>query len=296
METTNQALSPIPITPDEEALFRRQGYLLVKGALSGAEVSALKAECERLVTSAHQLGGVVREAYYHHNSYKLAQVLRRTELFDPLIDHPSYFGRLVSLIGPYIQLMGTEVFIRGAAEDATITGFHTDLGPALQRLLPTDDASPFLQIKVQLFLTDLSQPDSSNFALVPGSHRRRVTDSDLLCMIPEVNRAVSPDGALPPEAIQVLASPGDALLFPHSLWHGVARNRSGRTRYSIALRYGQTALRPHERFDFVLTDSRRRLTSRQRRLLGDFGGAGSSPYRPHQQVEVIEGRSDRGGE
>lgn len=294
MDSSNQAL--VPITPEEERTFRTQGYLLMRGALSPAEVGALLAESERLITAAEQGGSVVRESYYHENSYKVAQVLRRTDALDHLIDHPSYFGRLVSLIGPYIQLMGTEIFIRGAAEDAAITGFHTDLGPALQGFLPTDDANPFLQIKVQLFLTDLSEPDSSNFALIPGSHRRRVTETDAMCLIHEVNRRIDADGSLPPDAVQVLARPGDALMFPHTLWHGVSRNRSGRTRYSIALRYGQTALRPHERFDFVLTDTRRRLTPRQRRLLGDFGGGSSSPYRPHQQLDVIQGVHGGDGE
>ncbi len=79
------------------------------------------------------------------------------------------------------------------------------------------------------------------------------------------------------------------LLFPNTLWHAVAPNRSGRTRFSIALRYGQIALRPLERFDPVLTDPARKLTARQRRLLGDFGADEPNPYRPLRQDEIIRG-------
>jgi Phytanoyl-CoA dioxygenase (PhyH) len=276
-----------PITHSEEARFRQQGFLLLRSAISSRDVASLLAEVDRLVRAANSMGAVLREPYYHEGSYKLVRILRLSTAFDHLIDHPRYFGKLVSLIGSHIQLMGTEIFVRGAAKE-TITGFHTDLGPGLQKILPDSD-NPFLQIKAQLFLTDLSEPDSSNFALIPGSHRTRVTDSNELCMIDHLNRQIGPDGDLPEGALQVLAKPGDVLLFPHSLWHAVAPNRTRRTRYSITLRYGQIALRPLERFDPILADNSRIFTARQRRLLGDFGEEGSGPYRPASQDAIIYG-------
>lgn len=276
-----------PTDPEQEAAFRSDGYLLLPSVLSPAEVASLMAEVDRLVAESEESGAALHEPYYHQNSYKLVHALRLTSAFDFLIDHPGYFGPLVSLMGPYIQLMGSEVFVRGAAGQ-TITGFHTDMGPGLQQVRVTDD-SAFLEIKAQIFLTDLSTPDSGNFALIPRSHRRKVGESDPLCMIHEMNRQIGPGGELPEGALQVLARPGDVLLFPYSLWHAVAPNRSGRTRYSITLRYGQTALRPVERFDAVLADSTRALTPRQRRLLGDFGTENPSPQRAPHQVEIIHG-------
>ena len=47
------------------------------------------------------------------------------------------------------------------------------------------------------------------------------------------------------------------------------------------------ALRPFERFDPILADHGRKLTPRQRSLLGDLGEEGSSPYRPRFQEEII---------
>jgi hypothetical protein len=279
------------MTPAEEAAFRKDGFLLLKSVLDPREVAFLLDEVDRLVSDKHHKGSVTREPYYHENSYKLVRIFRVSSAFDALIDHGGYFGKLVSLIGSHIQLMGAEIFIRGAAP-TLITGFHTDLGPGLQRVL-ADDEDAFLQVKAQLFLTDLSMPDSSNFVLVPGSHRKRVSSSNPLCMIDELNRRVGPNGELPPDALQILAQPGDVLLFPHSLWHSVAPNRSGRTRYSITLRYGQTALRPLERFDPILTEPGRTLTTRQRRLLGDFGTETPNPYRPAHQEAIIYGDTAR---
>jgi hypothetical protein len=282
------------ITPAEETAFRENGFLLLKSVVSPAKVESLLAEVIRVADEANSIGAVLREEAYvfNENSYRLARVLRLTTAFDELIDHAGYFGKLVSLIGPHIQLMGTEIFVRGAAHDP-ITNFHTDLGEGLQQILP-DDENAFLQIKIQIFLTDLSAPDSGNFMLVPGSHRVRVTDTDEYCTVKEMNRQIGPSGELPAGSQQVLANPGDVLFFPHSLWHAVAPNRSGRTRYSIVLRYGQLALRPYERFDPVLTDPGRTLTMRQRRLLGDFGLNSPGPYRPSNQAEIVYGRDGTG--
>lgn len=280
------------ITPQEEAHFRTEGYLLLRSVLSPDEVATLRSEVDRRCAEADQTGAVVREAYYHQNSYKLGNALRHSTPFDFLIDHPGYFGKLVSLMGPYIQLMGSEIFVRGPAGEA-ITGFHTDMGPGLQKVRVTED-SAFIEIKAQLFLTDLSVPDAGNFVLIPRSHRWPVTDSDPLCHIHEMNRQIGPDGELPPGTLQVLVEPGDVLLFPYSLWHAVGPNRVGRTRYSIALRYGQTALRPVERFDAVLADRTRQLTPRQRRVLGDFGTTSPSPQRAPEQPEIMYGHHPAG--
>jgi len=277
------------ITPAENKFFREQGFLLLKSVFTQAEVAPLLAEVNRVVNDAANVGAILREEAYvfNKNSFRLVRIFRQSTMFDHLIDHPGYFGKLVSLIGPHIQLMGTEIFVRGPSSEA-IVNFHTDLGEGLQQILP-DDHNFFLQIKMQIFLTDLSEADSGNFMLVPGSHRIRVTDTDEYCTVKSMNRQIGPDGQLPENAQQVLAKPGDVLFFPHSLWHAVAPNRSGRTRYSIVLRYGQLALRPYERFDPVLTDTRREFTRRQRRLLGDFGIDNPGPYRPANQAEIIYG-------
>lgn len=273
------------ISPEEEKLFAGNGYLHLRSVIPPAEVKTMLAQVDRLVREANATNSTLHEEYYNKNSYKLQRIFRLTNAFDHLIDHPGYLGKIVSLMGIHIQLMDAEIFVRGAAEEE-ITGFHTDLGPGMQRFVYTDGC-PLIELKAQIFLTDLPQPNSSNFALFPGSHRKVAADSNDYCMLEGINSQIGPNGALPPGAIQILASAGDVLLFPHTLWHAVAPNWSGRTRYSISLRYGQLALRPLERFDPVLTDPARKLTARQRRLLGDLGEIKPSPYRPLNQENII---------
>jgi len=275
------------ITPAEEKTFRKNGFLLFRSVFSPSEVATLLAEVRRLSVEAYSIGAVLREEHYvsNENSYRLFRILRLSPAFDDLVDHPGYFGKMVSLIGSHIQLMGAEIFVRGESHNP-ITKFHTDLGNGFQQILP-DRKNAFIQLKIQIFLTDLSARNSSNFVLVPGSHLERVTDTDEYCMVNDLNRKIGPDGELPANSLQILANPGDVLLFTHTLWHAVAPNRSGRTRYSIALRYGQLALRPFERFDPVLNDPNRTLTMRQRRVLGDLGTDSPGAYRPRNQDQII---------
>jgi ectoine hydroxylase-related dioxygenase (phytanoyl-CoA dioxygenase family) len=276
------------LSQEQRDFFDREGYLLIPGVFQPDEVERLLKESRRVLEVALKDQRITREEYYHPDSFKVSNILRRSRLFDHLIDHPGYFGIMVSLIGHHIQLMGSELFVRGSSEDA-ITGFHTDLGESLQQILPAD-GNLYLQIKAQIFLTDLSNPDSSNFLLIPGSHKRRVSAPNLDCMIDELNEPMRTDKTLPRNAVQVLARPGDVLLFPWTLWHAVAPNRTRNTRMSITLRYGQLCLRAIDRLEYVLADMDRDLTPRQRRVLGELGPS-LSVYKPKDQRALIDGEN-----
>ena len=275
-----------PLTDDERSTFMRDGYLIIRNVLSAEEVDHLRRRAERLAKMGEVTNAVLREELYHRNSYKLTNVFNMTRDFDFLLDHPRVFGKLVSLIGWHIQLMGCELFIRGPSETQLITGFHTDLGQAQQQILPTPE-NLMLQVKAQFFLTDLSAPDSGNFLLIPGSHVWRVADQNPDCLIGPVNDSVR-EGKNEFGYQQVLVQPGDVLIFPWSLWHAVGPNTSGRTRVSVTLRYGQLALRPIDNHDTALRDERSGLTPRQRRVLGDVG-PGHNYWKLPDQRDVISG-------
>jgi ectoine hydroxylase-related dioxygenase (phytanoyl-CoA dioxygenase family) len=131
-----------------------------------------------------------------------------------------------------------------------------------------DPASRALQLKVQYFLTDVSEPDLGNFTVIPGSHRRIPEELGDDCFLPEANR-YSERGELPPGARQILAGPGDAVVFPYNLWHAVARNSAGRTRRSVIVRYGHLWHRPLD-FHRMPPEVVAVMTERQRQLFGEF--------------------------
>lgn len=261
--------------------------MLLEQVLSPGEVARVLAAVDAVLAESGREGGGVFSQQSGApgeaaRAFKVAQAIARTEALDPLTDHPGVFPWLLDFLGPYLQILGTEIFVRrpGPGEEPLVE-WHTDGGPALGRLLASPGA-PVLQMKVQFFLTDLAEPDSGNFMLVPGSHRRP---------FPEGGAA-----AVPPGAVQVRAKAGDVLLFPWSLWHAVAPNRSGRVRKSVTFRYGPLWSRPYD-YERLPPAVLARMTPRRRRLFGDLGeGAHPSTYfypDPEEQLRLMKG--DGGG-
>jgi hypothetical protein len=250
------------VTEKQLRSWERDGYLFLESVLSTTETerllnavdAVLETASQTQVFSQHQTPS--REA----QAFKIAQAITLTSALDPLTDHPRIFPWLLTFIGPYLQVLGTEFFVRlpGPAVEALVD-WHTDGGPAMEGFLPPR-GNPILQMKVQIFLTDLTEPDSGNFMLVPGSHRT----------------AFDGQGSCPKGATQIIARAGDAILFPWSLWHAVAPNQSGRVRKSVTLRYGPMWSRPYD-YDRLPADVLARMTPRRRRLFGDMG-EGAHPH------------------
>jgi ectoine hydroxylase-related dioxygenase (phytanoyl-CoA dioxygenase family) len=268
-----------------------QGYLLLPQVLSPADtaqlldrVDALLESCDKKQLFSQQTaagsGGAPDEDL---RTFKIASAINQTDALDSLIDHQSTFPWLLALIGPYLQILGTEVFVRlpGPGTEPLVE-WHTDGGPALSRFLPSA-GNPVLQMKVQFFLTDLSEFDKGNFMLVPGSHRRHFPDREFSFASP------------PAGAVQLRARAGDALLFPWSLWHAVAPNRSNCARKSITFRYGPTWSRPYD-YERLPPEVLARMTSRRRRLCGDLGeGAHPSSFFYPDPAEQLRLMSDDEG-
>jgi len=240
-------------TPDERLHWQKQGYLLLPGALAAREVAEILGAVDGLL--AEEEAAALRPQGGTGQAGKLDRAVERTAALDGLLDHPAVFGKIVAFLGPYLQVLGSEIFVRRPGPGTEpLLAWHTDGGPALAGF-STVPEGPVLQLKAQFFLTDTAEPDGGNFLFVPGSHRRRFPQKS----------PTSPRGA-----VQLLARPGDVLLFPWSLWHAVAPNRSGRVRKSVTLRYGPLWARPYD-YERLPAAVLERLSPRRRRLFGDLG-------------------------
>lgn len=248
-------------TPEQRRHWEEQGYLLLERALSPAVTAQLLGRVNEVLEAYDRKRLFLQKSGAAHEqpqAFKIARAITETDALDILTDHPSTFPWLLTLLGPYLQILGTEIFVRrpGPCADPLIE-WHTDGGPVMADFLP-NSGNPVLQMKAQFFLTDLSASDSGNFMLVPGSHRTPFPEHE------------------PPTAgaIQLIARAGDVLLFPWSLWHAVAPNRSGHERKSVTIRYGPMWSRTYD-YNRLPPGVLARMTPRRRRLFGDIG------KRPH---------------
>jgi len=203
-------------------------------------------------------------------------ILPYHQAFIDMIDRPEVFDLIVDIMGPHILLSMSQAIVRAA--NSQFPGFtHTDGGEALRRIRVTETSHP-LAMKALYLLTDVTEPDSGNFTVFPGSHIR-----------PFPEAADPPLSPRTPGAVQLTGNAGDCFLFPHSLWHGPSPNHSNRARKTLLYNYCQLFVRA---YDFETTSNvTDRATPRQRRLLGDLGHAfrpGDYFYVPQDQVEIIQ--------
>lgn len=262
-----------PLDISQLRAWNTDGYLVLPGVLSSAQVLSLRRDVDRLrKRSKEKRPGVRRKAGLDQRN-----ILSSSPRFVELIDPTPVFDIALQLLGPYIQLSMAQAIIR--APDRRNTGYvHTDGGQAMSRLRVTETSAP-LQVKVQYFLTGVRGTDRGNFVVFPGSHLRPFP--------------LEGDRPTPrtPGTVQLEVKAGDAAIFPHALWHGVAPNRGNRARKSLIYCYSHQCFR---QFDFggMDQDVLDGCTPRQRRLLGDLGKdwkPGAYFYGPADQLEVMKG-------
>lgn len=248
------------------------GYLHLKNVVGKDEVATCLAAAGEVIARYEKDRPLERQK----GAYTIIQTLEHTRIVDCLMDHPNLFGIILDLMGPYLQIMGSQIYVRHPSEsDDNLLGWHTDAGRSLAQVHVTPDSLP-LNFKIQFFLTDITADNHANFCLVPGSHQRPTPEGGL------------PRDETPAGAIQLIAEAGDCAIFPNTMWHAVAPNHSDTVRRSVTFRYGQMWCRPYD-YEKCPAEVLAQMTPRRRRLMGDMGEhyTATDYFKPHDQIEVI---------
>ena len=274
------------LTPEQRDHWAINGYLHIEGALSPEQVAFFSQDLDRIrqepgwePSPSGPLGHYAQ--LEHARDLDPEGFMDRRDLlpygqpFIDLMDQSPVFDLIVDLMGPWLCLSMTQAIVRPSG--VNFEGYtHTDGGEALRRVRVTETSRP-LAMKALYLLSDTLEPDTGNFTIFPGSHMRPFPERNDPPLTPKT-----------PGAVQLTGKAGDALLFPHSLWHGPSPNNSGKARKTLLYNYAQMFMRSYD-FETV-SEVKDRCTERQRRLLGDLGyefRPGSYFYAPGDQVEVV---------
>jgi ectoine hydroxylase-related dioxygenase (phytanoyl-CoA dioxygenase family) len=245
------------LSDDERKNWDENGYLIIKNCLSDQEVDKLNESLSVLAENTKEWSDEKKAKNLSHSGNKsdldIVGLPSLTDSVDFLMDHPNIFGKILSLMGPYIYIPRME-YLERYPSDNQLLRLHTDLGGSFRSIFPNSE-SLLLELKVQFYLADNDQPESGNFMMVPSSHRKK---------FPVEAEAIE-DATR--NAVPVLARKGDAVIFPWSLWHAVAPNKSPNVRKSIIARYAQLWMRPVD-YEQPPIELAPRLTTRRQRLLG----------------------------
>ena len=238
------------LTDDERAAFDRDGYLILRGVLDPAEVAHYTGIVDRLYQRCERSGRTAPGAALH----QLCAVATCPDLA-PLLDTPRVLGPVWSLLGWNVHVYHSHVDVHPPVPAGKPYRFewHQD-GGRQNRELETDPR-PRLSVKAAYWLSDVSGPGRGNFRVVPGSHTTNWIDGPPRRDIPW------PD---PAGAIEVLADPGDVVLFDRRLWHARSDNHSRIVRKAVFFGYTYRWIRTRDDIPAWSAD----FTPVQRQFLG----------------------------
>jgi ectoine hydroxylase len=240
---------------EERQRFEEDGYLVIQGALTPAEVDFYRDALDG-VYQAQQDDGIIQPGSSMH---QLSAVAHCPEAAG-LLDHPATFPYIWSILGWNVHAYHSHLDVHPPLPEQRPFRFewHQD-GGRQNREIETDPR-PRLSVKLAFWLSDVSETGRGNFKVVPGSHRTNWIAG------PPRRDVPWPD---PEGAIEVTASPGDVVVFDRRLWHARSDNYSAVTRKAMFFGYTLRWIAMRDENAAVLSSpAAAGFTPVQRQLLG----------------------------
>jgi len=234
-----------PPTDLEVFRFDLNGFIIVRGALSPAQLAAGNASLDRLqhLRKGEWAGHVHGHDYGGREGLNLQQIYEGGAPWEELIDHPAWIERVRTFVGGegcfdynHGPLFIDECFANLRAEGEAI-GIHSGghQGTARTLYLVKDGRFHCHQVNVLLAWRDIGPGDGATM-VVPASHKANFPHPDFARCAMKAGAAASADGV--DGAIEVHLQAGDALIFTDAIMHGsAARRNPGQRRISV-YRYG----------------------------------------------------------
>lgn len=249
--------------PLEEYLFDLRGYTLLHQAVDPGHLQAMNDWIDALppIEPGQWYGNMVGHNYGGVDGFNLQNITEGGELFEPLLDHPAWIGRVRRYIGPGDRPFVYEVFLNMRGPGGFIGihsgGHNIDMH---QRTGRSRGQWVCTMLSLILALTDVGPGDGAT-TLIPGSHKSDFSHPQQ-----------KPNGGLSLEAGDAFegATPlylraGDALLFNDGLAHGSTKRFNPGQRRMIIFRYVPSIIghrlgyEPSEEFLARLTPERLKL-------------------------------------
>jgi len=237
----------------DEYLFDLQGFVVIRGALSQAEVVAANAAIDTIprdIPRGGWYGWVQREDHPEHRGVSYQQVSELGGTFERMIDHSSYINYVQRFVGGHncFDTHHGPIFIdehfftiRGPGEAIPLHAGGHDI---CKRMAFRYHNGRFQcgQVNVLVAFTDIGPGDGATM-VIPGSHKSNIIHPEFLRSDKRIAWSDNGDGASVDGvagAVEVHLRAGDALVFVDSTCHGSAKRvNSGERRISV-YRYGSS--------------------------------------------------------
>lgn len=235
---------------DARIAFDRDGYVLIPAVLGPDEV----ARYTSMVDALYEQHTTV-DAPGSRGALHLLSAVHACPALAPLVAHPRILGPVWSILGWNVHMYHSHIDVHPPATTGDPYRFRWHRDGGRQNVELESDPSPRLSVKAAYWLSDVSRPGRGNLKVVPGSHTTRCIDGP-----PRPDRPW-PE---PPGAVEVLAQPGDVVLFDRRLWHARSDNHSVTVRKAVFFAFTYRWVRRRDRTPAMEPG----YTPLQRQLLG----------------------------
>ena len=233
----------MPATSDSRDVARQlidDGYVIVTGMMDAADVHSARADLNRVLDQTP----TGRNSFEGYDTQRIYALFAKTRTFDGAATGALLLAVLDEVLGHY-QLSAPVGIRIGPGEKAQI--LHRD-----DSIYPVPEPRPPLVVNTMWPLDEFTEENGAT-RFIPGSHRwepgRRPAGSD--------------------EVVVATMSPGSAMFYLGSLWHGGGANRTEQPRLGVILEYASAWLRPQENHCLAVPrEIVRELPDRLQELLG----------------------------
>jgi ectoine hydroxylase-related dioxygenase (phytanoyl-CoA dioxygenase family) len=216
------------------------GYVVVTGMMAGEDVQAARADLHR-VLAATPTG---RNPFEGFSTQRVYALFAKTRTFDQAAIDPLLQDVMTRVLGPH-QLSAPVGIRIGPGEAAQI--LHRD-----DSIYPVPEPHPPLVVNTMWPLDEFTAENGAT-RFIPGSHAW------------EPGRRPTPDDPVQ----QAVMSPGSAMFYLGSLWHGGGANQTDQPRLGVILEYAAGWLRQQETHLLAVPRATvRQLPERLQELLG----------------------------
>jgi ectoine hydroxylase-related dioxygenase (phytanoyl-CoA dioxygenase family) len=236
-------MATMPATSTSQDVTRRlmgEGYVVVTGLMPPDGVREARSDLDRLLRTTR----TGRNSFEGFSTQRIYALFAKTRMFDAVATDPLLLGVLDQVLGHY-QLSAPVGICIGPGEKAQV--LHRD-----DAIYPVPEPHPALVVNTMWPLDEFTAGNGAT-RFIPGSHQwepgRRPGQGDPL--------------------ETAVMSPGAALFYLGSLWHGGGANQTLRPRLGVILEYAAGWLRPQENHCLAVPrDVVRHLPERLQELLG----------------------------
>jgi hypothetical protein len=230
------------LSDSEKQQLEQQGYLILPGFLTPAQVDEFNARIEELF--AEEGDGAGGEFKSEPGARRLANVVNKGEIFEKVIETPKVLECMEAVLGPDFKL--SSLNIRSAnSHNGTAQPLHVDSGA-----LPDVHGDSVCN---SVWMLDDFTEFNGALRIVPGSHRW--------------GRAPAP-GAKPEGEMLVTGTAGTVVIMNSHMWHGGSENKTDRQRRAMHVYYTRGD-KPQQQYQkrLVRPEVQARLSPLGRKLL-----------------------------